>query len=121
MNIVATADGWIGSLDLTALTENRIKECGASFQAVLADELRRLGSQVGYNETEQAVVIESVPGDIGRAFSKSDRQILHNSRTFAERQGLSWDGLSAEGKLDIVEEASAEGRLGKMKADERRL
>ena len=121
MNIVATADGRIGSLDLRALTDNRIKEFGAYFQAVLADELRRLGIQVGYNENEQAVVIESVPGDIGRAFSKRDRQILHKARTFAERQGLSWDDLSAERKLDIVEEASAEGRLGKMKADERRL
>ena len=121
MNIVATADGRIGSLDLRALTDNRIKEFGAYFQAVLADELRRLGIQVGYNENEQAVVIESVPGDIGRAFSKRDRQILHKARTFAERQGLSWDDLSAERKLDIVEEASAEGRLGKVKADERRL
>ena len=121
MNIVATADGRIGSLDLRALTDNRIKEFGAYFQAVLADELRRLGIQVGYNENEQAVVIESVPGDIGRAFSKRDRQILHKARTFAERQGLSWDDLSAERKLDIVEEASAEGRLGKMKTDERRL
>ena len=121
MNIVATADGRIGSLDLRALTDNRIKEFGAYFQAVLADELRRLGIQVGYKENEQAVVIESVPGDICRAFSKRDRQILHKARTFAERQGLSWDDLSAERKLDIVEEASAEGRLGKMKADERRL
>ena len=98
MNIVATADGRIGSLDLRALTDNRIKEFGAYFQAVLADELRRLGIQVGYNENEQAVVIESVPGDIGRAFSKRDRQILHKARTFAERQGLSWDDLSAERK-----------------------
>ena len=62
MNIVATADGRIGSLDLRALTDNRIKEFGAYFQAVLADELRRLGIQVGYDENEQAVVIERPRG-----------------------------------------------------------
>ena len=76
------------SLDLRALTDNRIKEFGAYFQAVLADELRRLGIQVGYNENEQAVVIESVPGDIGRAFrSKRDRQILHKARTLRGAPG----------------------------------
>ena len=121
MNIVATADGRIGSLDLRALTDSRIKEFGAYFQAVLADELRRLGIRVSYNENEQAVVIDSVPAEIGRVFSKRDRQILRKARAFAERQGLSWDDLSADRKLDIVEEASAEGRLGKMKADERRI
>ena len=121
MNIVATADGRIGSLDLRALSENGVKKFGAYFQAVLADELRRLGIRVGYNEGQQAVVIEAVPWDVAQAFSKRDRQILHKARRFAERQGLDWDELSADRKLDIVEEASAEGRLGKMKADERRL
>ena len=40
-----------------ALTDARVKEFGAYFQAVLADELRGLGIQVGYDANEQAVVI----------------------------------------------------------------
>ena len=121
MNLAVTADGRIGSLDTRALTDAKVKEFGAYFQAVLADELRRLGIKVGYDANRQAVVIEQIPEQVKAAFSKRDRQILHKARTFAESQGLVWDDLSAEKKLDITEEASAEGRLGKMKADERRI
>lgn len=121
MNLVVTADGRIGSLDTRALTDARVKEFGAYFQAVLADELRRLGISVGYDAGRQAVVIEQIPEHVKLAFSKRDRQILHKAKAFADSQGLSWDDLSAEKKLDIMEEASAEGRLGKMKTDEKRI
>ena len=121
MNLVVTAEGRIGSLDTRGLTDAKVKEFGAYFQAVLADELRRLGIKVGYDANEQAVVIEQIPEDVKAGFSKRDRQILHKARAFAESQGLAWDELSAEKKLDITEEASAEGRLGKMKADEKRI
>lgn len=121
MNLVVTAEGRIGSLDTRALTDARVKEFGAYFQAVLATELRRLGVQVAYDKTEQAVVITAIPEHVNKAFSKRDQQILHKAKRFAEGQGLSWDDLSAEKKLDIVEEAAAEGRLGKMKTDAKRL
>jgi hypothetical protein len=39
-NLVVTAEGRIGSLDTKALTATRVKEFGAYFQAILADELR---------------------------------------------------------------------------------
>ena len=42
-------------------------------------------------------------------------------RTFAESQGLDWNDLSVDRKLEIVEEASADGRLGKLKTDEKRI
>jgi hypothetical protein len=121
MNLVVTADGRIGSLDTKALTDTRIKEFGAYFQAILADDLRRLGIQVGYDANEQAIVIESIPDHVNTAFSKRDRQILHKAKRFAEGQGLDWEELAADRKLEILEEASAEGRLGKMKTDEKRL
>src|SRR5271165_5959184 len=121
MNLVVTAEGRVGSLDTRALTEARVKEFGAYFQAVLADELRRLGIQVDYDANEQAIVVTAIPEDVNRAFSKRDKQILHKAKRFAESQGLDWDDLSIDKKLDIVEEASAEGRLGKMKSDEKRI
>ena len=121
VNMVVTADGRVGSMDMRALTDHRVKEFGAYFQAVLADELRRLGVQVGYDDGEQAIVIDAVPEHITKAFSKRDTQILRKAKQFAESQGLPWDDLSAEKKLEILEEASAEGRLGKIKADEKRL
>lgn len=121
MNAVVTDDGRIGSLDTKNLTSIRVKEFGAYFQAVLADELRRLGAGVAYDAGKQAVVLTSIPEEASKAFSKRDQQILRSARRFAEAQGLGWDDLSADEKLKIVEEASAEGRLGKMKADERRI
>src|SRR5271165_1855269 len=121
LNLVVTADGRIGSLDTKALTDARIKEFGAYFQAVLADELRRLGIRVGYDENEQAIVIEGVPDDARKAFSKGRQQILHKAKAFAVTQGLDWDSMAAEDKMNVLRDAGAEGRLGKMKADEKRL
>jgi hypothetical protein len=121
MNLVATADGRIGSLDSRALSDIRVKTFGAYFQAVLADELRRLGVRIGYDDGEQAVVVEAIPDEVNKAFSKGRRQILEKAKCFASAQGLDWDETSAEQKMDILRDAGAEGRLGKMKADEKRL
>jgi hypothetical protein len=119
--MVVTDEGRIGSLASRALTDPRLKEIGAFFQAVLADELRRLGVQVRYDEGEQAVVIKAIPDEISRMFSKRDQAILGRAKKFADSQGLDWDEMSADRKLEIVEEASEQGRLGKMKSDERRI
>jgi len=54
MNLVVTAEGRIGSLDSRALSDARVKEFGAYFQAVLADELRRLGVRIGYDADERS-------------------------------------------------------------------
>src|SRR6266403_3300817 len=69
-----TAEGRIGSLDSRALTDARVKEFGAYFQAVLADELRRLGVHIGYDADEQAVVVLAIPEHISKAFSKGRQQ-----------------------------------------------
>jgi hypothetical protein len=121
LNLVATDDGRIGSLDTRALTDARVKEFGAFFQAVLADEMRRIGAYVDYDVGKQAVVLTAIPDAANHAFSKRDREILRHAKRFAADQGLDWDDLSADRKLEIVEEASAAGKLGKMKSDERRI
>ena len=121
MNLVVTDDGRIGSLDTRALTDARVKEFGAFFQAVLADELRRLGAHVDYDAGRQAVVLTAIPEEANKTYSKRDREILRHAKTFAAGQGLEWDELSADRKLEIVEEASQTGKLGKMKTDERRI
>ena len=121
LNLVATDDGRIGSLDTRALTDPRVKEFGAFFQAVLADEMRRIGAYVDYDAGKQAVVLTAIPDAANHAFSKRDREILRHAKRFTADQGLDWDDLSADRKLEIVEEASAAGKLGKMKSDERRI
>ncbi|MEO8713915.1 MAG: MobF family relaxase, partial [Acetobacteraceae bacterium] len=121
MNLVATAEARIGSLDSRALTDVRVKMFGAYFQAVLADELRRLGVRIGYDKGEQATVVLSIPEEIRKAFSKGRQQIVEKAKSFARAQGLDWDEVSAERKMNILRDAGAEGRLGKMKTDEKRL
>jgi len=121
MNLVVTADGRVGSLDTRALTDARVKEFGAYFQAVLADELRRLGVRIGYDAKKEAVVVLAVPEEVSAVFSKRDKQILQKAKAFAKSRGLDWNDISADRKFDIVHEASADGRLGKMKTDERRI
>jgi hypothetical protein len=120
-NLVVTAEGRVGSLGSRALTDARVKEFGAYFQAVLADELRRLGVRLGYDAGEQAVVVLAIPGQVSKAFSKGRQQILGKAKAYAADQGLDWNELPADDKMDILRDAGAEGRLGKMRADEKRI
>src|SRR5208337_1773890 len=74
-----------------------------------------------YDATEQAVILLAIPEEANKAFSKGRQQIVDKAKGFAASQGLDWDSLGAEAKMDILRDAGAEGRLGKMKSDERRL
>ena len=121
MNLVVTPDGRVGSLDTKALTETKVKEFGAYFQAMLAMELRRLGCSVSYDAKEEAVVLNAIPEEISKAFSKGRTQIEQKAKAFAKSQGIDWDRIGADAKMNILRDAGAEGRLGKMKADERNL
>ena len=111
-NLVVTEEGRIGSLDTNRL-HARVHEFGAFGQAVLADELRRLGVRIGYDKNEQAVVVEAVPASANDAFSKSRKQVLRGAKAFAVRQGLDWDEISAEKKFDILRESAVAERLSK--------
>ena len=121
MNLVVTPDGRVGSLDTKALTETKVKEFGAYFQATLAQELRRLGCSVAYDAKEEAVVLTAIPDEINKAFSKGRTQIEEKAKAFAKSQGIDWDRIGADAKMNILRDAGAEGRLGKMKSDERNL
>jgi hypothetical protein len=121
MNMVVTDAGRVGSLDTRALTDVRVKEFGAYFQALLADELRRIGARIGYDAEKQAVVLTAIPEMVNKAFSKGRRQILGKAKAYARDQGLVWDDMSADAKMDVLRDAGAAGRLGKSKTDERDL
>ena len=121
MNLVVTPDGRVGSLDTKALTDTKVKEIGAYFQAMLAQELRRLGCSVAYDAKEEAIILTAIPEEISKAYSKGRSQIEKKAKAFAKSQGIDWDRIGADAKMDILRDAGAEGRLGKMKTDERRL
>lgn len=100
-NLVVTNDGRIGSLDTKRLND-RVHEFGAYFQAQLANELRRLGVAVGYDNREEAIVVKAIPQKAVETYSKSRRQTLGFAKGFAKRRGLDWDTLSAERKFGIL-------------------
>ena len=118
-NMVVTEDGRIGSIDARALTADRVHEYGAYFQAQLADRLRALGVRIDYDAGEQAVVLPDIPASAVDLFSKRDRQVLGDAKAFAKDRDLDWDELDIERKKRILHEASAAGKLGKTKEDER--
>jgi len=111
-NLVVTADGHIGSLD-SAEMHNRVHEFGAYFQARLADELRALGIEVGYNKAEQAAVISCIPEFAREAFSKGHKATVRKAKDYAQRHGLDWDALPAERKLALLGTTAQHTRLEK--------
>ncbi len=111
-NLVATANGRIGSLDTKRLND-RVHEFGAYFQARLADELRKLGIHTAYDDKEQAVVITAIPQAAVDLFSKGRQQTERNAQAYAKRQGLDWEGLSAERKFGILSAAAVAERRSK--------
>ena len=123
MNLVVTDDGRIGSLDTRALTDARVKEFGAYFQALLADELRRIGARIGYDAGKQAVVLTAIPDEVNKAFSKGRRRDPA-ARRKPSRATRAWTGttLSADAKMDIAaRRRRGRASLGKSKTDERDL
>ena len=121
MNLVVTAEGRVGSLDTRALTDARVKEFGAYFQAVLADELRRLGDPGGLRRQRAGDRRHRDPGRRQPGLQQARQADPAQGQAVRGKPGPDWDDLSIDKKLDIVEEASAEGRLGKMKSDEKRI
>jgi len=111
-NLVVTEDGRVGSLDTKRL-RSRVHEFGAYGQARLANELRKLGIPIVYDDKEQAAVIPAIPQIAIETFSKSRRQILETAKDYAIKQGLKWDDISATEKLSVIAAAAQRFRLPK--------
>ena len=111
-NMVATKDGRVGSLDTQRL-HSRVHEFGGYFHARLADELRAIGARVGYDQNEQAVVLQAIPQLAVEAFSKRSREVLKSAKSYAERQGHNWDKMPAEAKFSMLSAAGLASRQKK--------
>lgn len=53
--------------------------------------------------------------------AKGRAQIEDKAKAFAESQGIDWNAISTDAKMNILRDAGANGRLGKMKTDERNI
>ena len=123
MNIVVTR----GRADRIARHSGADRSPGQGVRRLLPGGARRRAAaprcrRSAMTQNEQAVVVAGDPGGHQPGLQQA-RQADPRTRPSASRRARASTGTTSRPtqKLDIVEEASAEGRLGKMKADERRL
>lgn len=119
-NVVVTDDGRVGSLDTQRL-HSRVHEFGAYFQARLADYLRPLGANLGYDENEQAVVMTDIPQAAVDIFSRRAADVARAAKAYAKAQGHDWDTLPVEAKHSMLRAATLATRKakGESPADDR--
>jgi len=115
-NMVLTEDGHIGSLDTKRL-RSRVHEFGAYYQAVLADELRKLGIAQSYDANEQATVITAIPQDVSDAFSSRTSEVVRAAKAYAKEAGKDWQTLPADAKNRMMKAASLAHRQKKNESD----
>lgn len=112
-NLVVTDDGRLGSLDTQHLTNTRVHVWGALGQAVLAEEMRRLGVRVAVDPTGRFAVLPAIDQRVVDHFSKGHRQAERNAKKYARRLGEDWEKLSAERKFGLMQSAAVNERHSK--------
>lgn len=100
-NVVLTADGRVGGLDLQRL-EGRVHEFGAYYQAQLATNLRRHGVEVVLDAETGAVRLTDIPLSVRAAFSKRTVNGGEAARAYARELGLDWDSLDPARKIGLA-------------------
>ncbi|WP_265887131.1 MobF family relaxase, partial [Roseomonas mucosa] len=102
-NVVLTADGRVGGLDLQRLA-GRVHEFGAVYQAFLADNLRRHGAEVALDPVTGAARLVAIPERVREAFSKRTRNGTEAARDFARQAGLDWDALDPARRVALAKQ-----------------
>lgn len=100
-NVVLTAEGRVGGLDLQRL-EGRVHEFGAYYQAQLATRLRQRGVEVLLDEETGAARIAAIPKHVLEAFSKRTMNGADAARAYAKDLGLDWDSLDPARKIGLA-------------------
>jgi hypothetical protein len=102
-NVVLTADGRVGALDLQRL-KGRVHEFGALYQAHLATNLRKHGVEVVLDEPTGAARLTAIPDQVRDAFSKRTRNGTDAARAYAKAAGLDWDELDDTRKIGLAKQ-----------------
>ena len=103
LNVVRTADGRVGGLDLQRLA-GRVHELGALFQANLARSLRRAGIAVALDPRHGCARITAIPDDVRTAFAK--RTAIGTAAAYAQagKLGLDWDELEERSRIALLKQ-----------------
>ncbi|MBB2161218.1 MobF family relaxase [Gluconacetobacter sacchari] len=102
-NVVVTANGRAGGLDLDRLS-GRIRECGAVYQAFLARNLREIGVEVRRDKKTGAARLPLVPDDVRAAFSKRTLDGTDAARDYASSRGLDWGLLTPTQRISLLKQ-----------------
>lgn len=103
LNVVQTADGRVGGLDLQRL-RGRVHELGAIFQANLAQNLRRAGIAVALDPKHGCARITAIPEDVRAAFAKRTAIGTAAAYAQAEKLGLDWAELDARARVALLKQ-----------------
>jgi len=110
-NVVLTADGHVGAIARDF--DGKVKEFGGYYQAHLAQNLRRYGTEVVLDEKTGAARLAAIPGEVRNAFSHRTQGAEQAAREYAARLGLDWDGLPPEQKIKLLKGGAKTTRQGK--------
>ena len=83
-------DGRPGKIDTGAL-QHHVKTLGATYQMLLAGELRLAGVAVSLHPDQDCARLDHVPEELVRLFSKRTVQGAEKASVYAARQGLDFD------------------------------
>jgi len=111
-NVVETARGRVGSLDLAQLV-GRIHEWGALYQAHLADNLRHHGADITLDSRNEMARLAAVPEYVAAHFSKRTVGGTEAARAYARSLGLDWDSMDAERKIRLLKSGVQDPRGAK--------
>jgi len=100
-NVVLTASGRVGGLDLQRL-EGRVHEFGAYYQAELATRLRRQGVEMVLDPETGAARVAAIPKPVLEAFSKRTMNGADAARAYAKDLGLDWGSLDPARKIGLA-------------------
>lgn len=116
LNAVLTDSGRVGSMDLDR-TDGLVKELGATYQAVLARNLRAHGIDARLDPETGAARIMTVPAHVTRHFSKRTQDIEAAAHRYAAEEGLDWSTMTGAHQLKFLRKGVEETRRKKEPGD----
>jgi phage/plasmid primase-like uncharacterized protein len=111
-NLMLTESGRVVSINRD-LFDGRIHEFGAVYQALLAKELRGIGVEVELCERTLMAKLPAIPDEVVEEFSKRTRDAEGAAREEAKREGLDWDAMSPQKRIELLKGGAHATRTGK--------
>lgn len=111
-NVMLTDSGRFAAMNRN-LFDDRVKEFGATYQMLLAAELRAIGIDVALDQRTLMARLPAIPEAVCQEFSKRTERALEAAREMAKEHGLNWDTLDPDRKVLLLKGQAQATRIGK--------